>query len=285
MRTRYGFILILFLTGMLHAQAGVPKDLVRAYMISDSGSIQAGKPFKVGVMLRIQPHWHVYWKNVGDAGIPTTVDFHLPEGFTAGPLQYPVPSRIEQSGNIVMYGYTDEVMLIAEITPPAQILESKVTINADVSWLVCDDSCIPGSDKLQLQLLVGKSEISKDQLPIRQWEARVPAPIATAGEVASQKQTVTMDTSSVVPSGTLSITIEWKDQPPAKINWFPPAVDRVLFNKVKIGSSGKMTTIVVGFDLTGKKESIPPSLESVLAYESIGQYHGFALPVQIVPSN
>src|SRR6185369_17626506 len=102
------------------ATAGPPKDLVKTELLADVKTVEAGKPFHVGVRLHIKPGWHVYWINPGDAGLPTRVKFSLPDGFKAGELKYPLPVRFEQGG-VIGYGYHDEVMLIAEITPPADL--------------------------------------------------------------------------------------------------------------------------------------------------------------------
>src|ERR1700722_15895266 len=78
---------------------------VRAELLANTSGVQAGKPFWLGVRLTIDPGWHVYWKNPGDAGLPTRVTFTLPNGFSAGPLRFPTPHRFDQPGNIVAFGY------------------------------------------------------------------------------------------------------------------------------------------------------------------------------------
>src|SRR4051794_15776316 len=88
-----------------------PKDLVKAELRADVKTVRPGERFTVGVLLKIKPGWHVYWLNPGDSGLPTRVKFNLPEGFTAGPLKYPLPVRFDQAGGILGYGYHDEVML------------------------------------------------------------------------------------------------------------------------------------------------------------------------------
>src|SRR4051812_25492822 len=79
------------------------EGLVAATLLCDRASIERGKPFDVGVLFKIKPGWHVYWKNPGDSGIATSVDFKLPDGFTVGELQFPVPERIDAPGGIVNY--------------------------------------------------------------------------------------------------------------------------------------------------------------------------------------
>src|SRR5271168_3908009 len=85
---------------------------VQAELLANVSEIQPGKPFWLGVHFVIDPSWHIYWKNPGDAGLPTRVKLTLPDGFTAGPLQFPTPSRFEQPGGIVIYGYENSVTLL-----------------------------------------------------------------------------------------------------------------------------------------------------------------------------
>src|ERR1700722_3147986 len=88
----------------LAAQASAAPH-VQAELLANTSAIQPGKPFWLGVRLTIDPGWHVYWKNPGDAGLATRVKFTLPNGFSAGPLQFPTPHRFDQPGNIVAFGY------------------------------------------------------------------------------------------------------------------------------------------------------------------------------------
>src|SRR5687768_10730995 len=96
------------------AAAAPNQDLVKAELLADTTAVRAGEPFTVGVLFRLKPEWHVYWTNPGDSGAPVTVRFQLPEGFTAGPVQYPVPVRFVQPGDMVGYGYHDALLLTAE---------------------------------------------------------------------------------------------------------------------------------------------------------------------------
>ena len=93
---------------------------VQAELFADVSAIQPGKPFWLGVHITIDPGWHVYWKNPGDAGLPTSATLSLPDGFTAGPLEFPTPSRFEQPGDIVVFGYENSVMLLTQSDPSSQ---------------------------------------------------------------------------------------------------------------------------------------------------------------------
>jgi thiol:disulfide interchange protein len=134
--------------------AAVPEEPVRAELFAEEKAVQPGRPFWVGVQLKMSKGWDTYWLNPGDAGVPTQVKWHLPEGFTAGPLLWPYPEKFV-TDSLVAFGYTDTVLLMAEITPPAQLKENqKISIQADVNWLACKESCVPGNASLQLALPV-----------------------------------------------------------------------------------------------------------------------------------
>jgi thiol:disulfide interchange protein DsbD len=128
------------------------KQLVKADLLADTNAIVAGKPFTVGLLLRMAPGWHTYWKFSGDAGLPTELKWKLPAGWKIGEIQWPIPLKTIDPGDIQTYGYVDEVLLMQEITPPSKFDTSKMKLSADASWLVCEKICIPGSATLQLEL-------------------------------------------------------------------------------------------------------------------------------------
>ncbi|MDX9857460.1 MAG: protein-disulfide reductase DsbD family protein [candidate division Zixibacteria bacterium] len=129
---------------------------VRAELISETESIQPGRPFWTGLRLVMDEHWHVYWRNPGDAGLPPTISWNLPDGFVSGPIQWPYPERFE-TGPLTSYGYHGEILLPVLITPPADLQAGReVTLRATVDWLVCREACIPGGAELSLTIPVDR---------------------------------------------------------------------------------------------------------------------------------
>src|SRR5262249_49322754 len=59
-------------------------------LVAGATTIEAGKQVEGGVLLALRPGWHVYWLNPGDAGLPTSVRWTMPDGFTVGALRWPV---------------------------------------------------------------------------------------------------------------------------------------------------------------------------------------------------
>src|SRR5690242_20886443 len=72
------------------------RQLVHADALANVSAIVPGEPFLVGVRLRMEPHWHTYWKYPGDAGIPTDIKWQVPEGWRVGDIQWPIPLRLEE---------------------------------------------------------------------------------------------------------------------------------------------------------------------------------------------
>lgn len=152
-------------------------------LISDDLSIQPGRPFLVGVDLKMADGWDTYWLNPGDAGFPTKITWHLPEGFKASNIQWPYPERfISQS--LVGYGYTEHVLLLTEITPPENLdLSKPVILNADVSWLACKEQCVPGNAKVSLSLDVKNQVPQKDAYIATQFaDAKIHLPKSLGNE-------------------------------------------------------------------------------------------------------
>jgi len=127
---------------------------VKAQLISEVTSIQPGHSFWLAVRLKMDAHWHVYWRNVGDTGLPTSFDWQLPEGFSADSLQWPFPERIVEDP-LVVYGYHNTQYFLTKINPSSSVkVGNKIKIGVKVSWLVCRESCVPGDTTLFIELPV-----------------------------------------------------------------------------------------------------------------------------------
>lgn len=139
-----------------HAQAE-PAKHVKPTLIADTTAVVPGKSFKLGVHLQMDPGWHTYYKESGEAGMPTRITWKLPEGFKASDLLWEKPNRFNDAG-ITTFGYHDQTLIGAEITAPSNLPVGKtLTFSAEVKWLACQDMCIPGEATVTLKLPVAKS--------------------------------------------------------------------------------------------------------------------------------
>ena len=151
---------LLLLTAIRNDSSGQTyqgRELVKAELLADTSAIVPGKPFTVGLLLRMVPGWHTYWQFPGDAGIPTEIKWKLPAGWKVGEIQWPIPLKLSEPGDIQIYGYHDEVLLMQQVTPPLSVREANMKLAADANWLVCEKICIPGGKSLQLELPISAS--------------------------------------------------------------------------------------------------------------------------------
>ena len=120
--------------------------------------IAVGGTLQAGLVLTIEEHWHVYWINAGDAGGPPSIKWTLPEGMTAGPMQFPPPARLPL-GPLMDFGYEDGVAFPVTLTASPTMKPGKVHLDAHVSWLVCSSQCLVGKAHLGLDLMVVKGPL------------------------------------------------------------------------------------------------------------------------------
>jgi len=127
---------------------------VKAELIADAASIAPGATFQLAVRLVMEDGWHVNWLNPGDAGLAPGIAWKLPEGFRHGLVVWPFPARFN-SGPLVIFGYGEEVILAAECRAPESLTPGdEVELSADISWLACEEACVPGSAVATLRLPV-----------------------------------------------------------------------------------------------------------------------------------
>lgn len=152
-------LVLVFLAGAASAQVYEGRTLVEARLVAATDAIVPGQPFRVGLALKMAPGWHTYWAYAGDAGLATRVEWTLPPGFGVGPIEWPLPQRLVEPGDIEVYAYKGEVLLMQTIVPPADLKPGdSVTLRATASWLVCEAICIPGkAEGLTLTLPVAAS--------------------------------------------------------------------------------------------------------------------------------
>jgi thiol:disulfide interchange protein len=165
---------------------------VHVQLLVPASALNRDAAADAGLYFKIDPGWHVYWKNAGDAGEPPHMKWTLPDGITAGPLQFPAPKRLPL-GPLMDFGYEDEVLFpfALNVTPSAKA--GPALLHAKVDWLVCQASCIPGKAELEVSRDVndgpGKSApVSADAEIFKRLGGRLPKALP-AGMKASFEPT------------------------------------------------------------------------------------------------
>jgi len=269
--------IIFSVAGIVRAQPPSAEDLVKVQLLADTSAIEPGRSFTVGALFTISRGWHIYWTNPGDSGTPTRVEFKLPAGFKAGPVQYPVPVKFTQPGDIVGYGYTDQVLLTATVTPPADLKPGDtVPISTSCDFLVCEKICLPGKAEPSLSLPVSKSEPANAEL-FGKWQKQVPVDPSSLGARAGAS--FDPDTRQ------LTLRITWRRWAPVNPQWIPPADEDINFVMSNLASAENLTIVTVKCSpLAGKAIDPNKTFESLLSYDGgNGLRAGIRVPFRLSP--
>jgi thiol:disulfide interchange protein/DsbC/DsbD-like thiol-disulfide interchange protein len=201
-----GFVTLAILSMFLVRPAGAAESApvvsprVTATLVSDTDAVAPGKPYRVGLLLRMAPGWHTYWKNPGDAGAAPELSFSP----AAGPVEWPAPER-QREGPLITYGYSGAVLLAAAMAAPGPV-------QLHATWLVCAQICVPEQGDFRLDLPAGTpaagSPAPSAQAPLfAAAAARLPRPSPWAARIA--------------PDGVLSLAGNGLDA--VRDAWFVPA--------------------------------------------------------------
>lgn len=148
---------VCLVAGLVGCTGGGPTDAdpVRVTVTAVPKSTAPGQSVTLLWKFELAEGWHLYWTGVNDSGYPPKVELDLPEGWIAGGLQWPVPERYEMEGGILDHVYHHDFVLLQRIGVPADAVPGEeFVIQADVGWLACKESCVPGTDPVTFNLVV-----------------------------------------------------------------------------------------------------------------------------------
>jgi thiol:disulfide interchange protein len=172
-------LLLLFLPALAHAR-GIEPQLVA------EGPAPPGGEVELAIRMIPAPGWHGYWLNPGDAGLPMDVKWQLPKGFAAGPLRYPVPTRLEIA-DLMNYVYEQDYAVLVRLKVPSDARRT-IPIRAEARWLACTDKiCVPEQGELSLDVPVGQGTPNRAEFDA--WRQKLPQPLASVAhfQVAGEK--------------------------------------------------------------------------------------------------
>lgn len=248
-------------SAQLSAPASQPQDTKAAFtadhlrvelLVPDAKLFTRAKGNQAGLYFKLQPGWHVYWQNAGDAGEPPSIQWTLPKGITAGPLQFPAPTRLPV-GPLMDYGYENEVLLPFKLHAAPAAKTGSATLQAHVKWLVCSSVCIPGKADLELTRTIARGPAPPAPEPplFQQFLSRLPKPLP-AGDKAVFQPT---------PTGFhLAVTTGHRE---TQAQFFPSdqtVVDNPAPQKLSPTSDGLVLTLKKDANISG----IPAELKGLL---------------------
>lgn len=128
-------------------------EAVQVELVARQAAAIPGRDLELGLLIQHDPHWHTYWRHPGDSGLPTRLEWRLPDGWRAGEIAWPAPARL-LIGPLANYGFEGRVLLPVTLAVPPQVSPGVVELAVSAQWLVCKDVCIPGEAQLRLRLPV-----------------------------------------------------------------------------------------------------------------------------------
>jgi thiol:disulfide interchange protein DsbD len=219
--------------------ASVRTEHVVADLVAERTAAEPGKTLTVALRLKIIPHWHTYWRNPGDSGEPTALEWKLPAGWSAGPIQWQAPRRLPV-GPLMNFGYEDEVLHLVELAVPANA-SGRVLLKAQATWLACDPiRCIPEEGEVALEIPTGTGADSPHAAAIARTRASLPVKAQGLRLAATRTEA--------------GVALEI-DPPPRAATYFP-------FEPGKIHNAG-----LQAFD--GKRLQIPKAPQPVGAFTRV----------------
>ncbi len=183
MRTLFLFLAILaFGAAPAHAASSVTTEHARTSLIAEMTGVAPGGKITLAFAQRLQPGWHVYWKNPGDSGLPLDFKWILPDGASAGTIDYPAPHRIP-IGPLVNFGHEGAPVFLTGITAPADaVIGETMAIGLEATWLICAEICVPESGSFSLAVPVVAAPETNTSAASIFASARAAMPVAFDGK-------------------------------------------------------------------------------------------------------
>jgi thiol:disulfide interchange protein DsbD len=238
-------LLTAILLGLTSLRAQAAHTHARLFLSAEAA--KPGDTVMAAIQLRMDSGWHTYWKNAGDSGMPTTIDWELPAGITPGEIQWPIPEKLSEA-NLTTYIFKTEVMLLVPLKVGADLSAGNIEVKAKVSWLECDIQCVPGKADVRSSLAIGtQTKASSDASVLEAWQKRNPQ---EATDLAARAFWEKGGTSEARP-----LIIEWSTPKPVTEADFLPY-------------SGK------DFDIDGQTEKLPSELGKARLRKQVKKLEG-----------
>ena len=170
----------------------------------------------VGLHVKLVPGWYLYWLNPGDAGLAPEVIWQLPQGFAAGRLRFPTPQKFVH-GDIVTYGFMDEILILCEIRRPATITRAdRQIIIAVLDWMACKESCLTGKTTAQVNLAsLSRADLQVSGSLFSRFSSLYPKSLSAAQLTANEARLIR-------PPGRWTVEIALSGRDAARVSDFYP---------------------------------------------------------------
>jgi DsbC/DsbD-like thiol-disulfide interchange protein/cytochrome c biogenesis protein CcdA len=156
------------------------QNAIQPELLVESRAVPGGEA-ELAILMRTRPGWHGYWLNPGDAGLPMSVEWSLPPGWSVGPMRYPVPTKLLVAG-IVNHVFEADYAILLRLKAPPDATGSQ-NISAKMRWLACTDKvCVPEQGSVSLAVPTGGMAVPDGRF--NDWRRALPRPLTTPAEFA-----------------------------------------------------------------------------------------------------
>jgi len=257
--TLQGVLLAGLMSGFALAAGPVQTGHIEVELVAQEAAAVPGGTIYVALRQKIQPGWHTYWRNPGDAGDATKIVWTLPEGWSAGDIVWPTPEK-KRVGPLLDYAYTGQVLLPVPIAVPADARPgSTVTLKAAAAFLVCEEICIPEDAVVTLDLPVVAGMPSADP----KWGAMVAQTLAKAPKPSGLKAVFAFK-DGVLKLAVTGAPLKGADMAGAYFYPYSAKVlDHAAEQAIERGSEGLTLSVAPGYDFTSG--TAPEQVSGVLA--------------------
>lgn len=217
--SRLTALLVAFAALLLGGGVACAQGKTTTRLLLSASTARPGDTVMAGVEMQMPAGWHTYWKNPGGSGLATTIKWVLPEGVTAGDIEWPVPEKLPDA-DLTTYIYSGTVVLLVPLKIAADAKPGVITLSANVRWLECQAECVPGKAALTAKLEVGsETKASPDAAALQAAEGKLPKSAEGISAHAMWEAPLKDNLRGVV--------FEWKSPQPANtVDFFPgPAPD------------------------------------------------------------
>ena len=255
--------------GSTPALAATPVKSARLVVI-DAGN---PGPVKVGLHIELEPGWHLYWVNPGDAGLAPSARWVLPAGFTAGPLRHPVPKKTVREG-LVSLEHENPVLFLCEIAPPSSGWPvGRWKAAAVLEWMACRESCVTGETAVETAIPPDAASLAEGRAFQERFAAQFPRPLSGSGVTAGAARA-----GWSASAWRIDITLSGPG-PAEATGFFPyPVEDFVIDNAGVTCRDGKIVCPLI--PSRGPGSPPPPVLAGILVVDGVG--YDISVPITVM---